>query len=557
MLSRVGSKLRIGAAVLIGGTVGHQLKKYHEAVHQISEVSQTSVYKDTILLHQKENCKTISSISHGLKEFTSCSASRNTVAESYAENAKLLCQRYLAHEKVEVGGADLWLAEWLADAEWVDTVDCWLPPPSSSALTPPSYLAALCCGIRALWYISCCRDFCKGNSIFTKDLGKVLKRVIESDDAKATPMALKVVANIAVHPEHHHLIHDTGLVDVLTTCADHTHPYIFLPAWRALHNLKSGAAASRCMGVFGEGIYPFVLPEEEEEEMPLIDVVLVHGIEGGAPWTWRQRDADTDRPLLPQSLRRTIKSLKEEEVDKYSTCCWPLDWLTPTLDLPVRVIALDFQARWCRWGCECPEESAGKSLSGHSQELRQALEAAGVGERPIVWITHSMGGLVTKQILMEDQQAATSHVVSEDLSQKSGGSLAKQTLAAVFCSVPHHGSSLANAITTWPLTLVVQPTHEIWQMRTDNPQLEVIHKSFLSFAKEQQVAVLSLLESEPTQHGMLWWDFQFVLPHLADPGVGEFCEVETTHRDICKPTDRKADVYQKILHFLKETVDQI
>lgn len=58
-----------------------------------------------------------------------------------------------------------------------------------------------------------------------------------------------------------------------------------------------------------------------------------------------------------------------------------------------------------------------KSLSSHSQELRQALEAAGVGERPIVWITHSMGGLVTKQILMEDQQAATSHAVSEDLSQ--------------------------------------------------------------------------------------------------------------------------------------------
>ncbi|KAK8398146.1 hypothetical protein O3P69_003819 [Scylla paramamosain] len=553
----MGSKLRTGAAILIGGTVGHQLKKHHEAVHQISEMSQTSDNKETILLQQKENCKTISKISHGLKEFTSSSASKNTVAELYAENAKLLCQRYLVHERVEVGGPDVWLAEWLADAEWVDTVDCWLPPPSWSALTPPSYLAALSCGVRALWYISCCRDFCKGNSIFTKDLVKALKRVIEGGGAKATPMALKVLANIAVHPEHHHLIHDTGLVDILTTCADHHHPYIFLPAWRALHNLKAGTAASRCTGVFIEGIYPFVLPEEEEE-VPLIDIVLVHGIEGGAPWTWRQRDADTDRPLFPQSLRRMIKNLKEEEVDQYSTCCWPLDWLAPALDLPVRVLALDFHARWWRWGCDSHEESAGKSLSSHSQDMRQALEAAGVGERPIVWITHSMGGLVMKQILMEDQQGATSHAnVSEDLLQKNGGPLAKQTLAAVFCSVPHHGSSLANAITTWPFILVLQPTCEIWEMRTDNPQLEVIHKLFLSLAKEQQVAVLSLLESEPTQHGMIWWDLHFVLPHLADPGVGEFCEVETTHRDICKPANRKGDVYQKILHFLKETLDQI
>ncbi|MPC60967.1 Protein SERAC1 [Portunus trituberculatus] len=194
---------------------------------------------------------------------------------------------------MEVGGPDVWLAEWLADAEWVDTVDCWLPPPTWSALTPPSYLAALSC------------------AIFTKDLVKALKRVITDGGAKATPMALKVVANIAVHQEHHPLIHDTGLVDILTTSAECHHPYIFLPAWRALHNLKTGTATSRFAGVFIEGIYPFVFPEEEEEEVPLIDIVLVHGIEGGAPWTWRQRDVDIDRPLLPQNLRRRIKSLKE------------------------------------------------------------------------------------------------------------------------------------------------------------------------------------------------------------------------------------------------------
>ena len=45
-----------------------------------------------------------------------------------------------------------------------------------------------------------------------------------------------------------------------------------------------------------------------------------------------------------------------------------------------------------------------KSLVSHSQEMREALEAAGVGERPIVWITHSMGGLLVKHILMEDMQ---------------------------------------------------------------------------------------------------------------------------------------------------------
>lgn len=322
--------------------------------------------------------------------------------------------------------------------------------------------------------------------------------------------------------------------------------------------MKAGDETSKCSEVFVEGIYPFVLPEENE--MPLLDIVLVHGIEGGAPWTWRQRDTDTERPFIPQTLRQKIKNLREEIVDQYSTCCWPLDWLVPALDLPVRVLALDFQAHWWRWGCNSPAESVGKSLPSHSQEMGQALEAAGVGERPIVWITHSMGGLLVKHILMEDLQGMTSpHDALEelDLGQKSCGSMARQTMATVFCSVPHHGSSLATSATTWPLSSLLQPTTEIWEMRTDNPLLKVIHESFLKLVREQQMAVLSLVESEPTQQVMRWWDVHFVTPYHADPGVGEFCVVETTHRDICKPIDRQAEVYQKILHFLKETLDQL
>ena len=57
-----------------------------------------------------------------------------------------------------------------------------------------------------------------------------------------------------------------------------------------------------------------------------------------------------------------------------------------------------------------------KSLSSHSQEMGQALEAAGVGERPIVWITHSMGGLLVKHMLKEDLQGTTSpHDALEEL----------------------------------------------------------------------------------------------------------------------------------------------
>lgn len=49
-------------------------------------------------------------------------------------------------------------------------------------------------------------------AIFSFDLVKSLKHVIEKGDTKAAPMALKVVANLAVNQEKHELIHDTGIV---------------------------------------------------------------------------------------------------------------------------------------------------------------------------------------------------------------------------------------------------------------------------------------------------------------------------------------------------------
>ena len=35
--------------------------------------------------------------------------------------------------------------------------------------------------------------------------------------------------------------------------------------------------------------------------------------------------------------------------------------------------------------------------------MLKKLEAAGVGQRPIIWITHSLGGLILKHILVNEE----------------------------------------------------------------------------------------------------------------------------------------------------------
>lgn len=45
-----------------------------------------------------------------------------------------------------------------------------------------------------------------------------------------------------------------------------------------------------------------------QSENAEIDIILVHGIQGGAELTWRQHDQERKKPLLTQEQRQKILS---------------------------------------------------------------------------------------------------------------------------------------------------------------------------------------------------------------------------------------------------------
>lgn len=51
------------------------------------------------------------------------------------------------------------------------------------------------------------------------------------------------------------------------------------------------------------------------------------------------------------------------------------------------------------WTALCPNEHKKRTLDERSSEFVTKLLKAGIGKRPIVWITHSMGGLLVKNML--------------------------------------------------------------------------------------------------------------------------------------------------------------
>lgn len=85
-------------------------------------------------------------------------------------------------------------------------------------------------------------------------------------------------------------------------------------------------------------------------------------------------------------------------MDACPTKCWPKDWLA--VDCPdLRIIGVNYETSISTWTAFCPHTHNKMTLDERSDQLMSQLLKAGVGDRPIVWITHSMGGLLVKNVL--------------------------------------------------------------------------------------------------------------------------------------------------------------
>uniref|UniRef100_A0A915KLC3 FAM193 C-terminal domain-containing protein n=1 Tax=Romanomermis culicivorax TaxID=13658 RepID=A0A915KLC3_ROMCU len=139
-------------------------------------------------------------------------------------------------------------------------------------------------------------------------------------------------------------------------------------------------------------------------KQPMLDVIFIHGLRGGLFYTWRQKDA-------PKNATVNEKSSPQR------TPCWPKDWLPYDVNQPVRVLAVDYDSYLSNWLPKCPDVkikftifwckvefyrmifSTRHTLNYRSKDMLKKLRQAGVGERPVIFVAHSMGGLAVKKML--------------------------------------------------------------------------------------------------------------------------------------------------------------
>jgi len=171
--------------------------------------------------------------------------------------------------------------------------------------------------------------------------------------------------------------------------------------------------------------------------------------------------------------------------------CWPKDWLGPDLNRKVsdtnfRLLGVNYNSLFSDWEQEKFDDKKLKlGIKERAIDVLEQLRQAGVGERPIIWVSHSMGGLIVKQLLVHLHEVETElkkkKTQVDNGTLKSVGNLVENTKSIVFLSTPHLGSAVAKRMKDF--RFVSYPSDETVELASNSSYLVDLNKNFLELVK--------------------------------------------------------------------------
>ena len=267
--------------------------------------------------------------------------------------------------------------------------------------------------------------------------------------------------------------------------------------------IQPGRTPNRKSGVTPGG-FP-LLRRVGDAAAPLIDVIFVHGLGGDTRSTWQAAS---------------------------SLDCM-LDWIAE--DCPAaQVWSLDYPAVTTRW----TDRGRGMALPRRARGLIELLLQLGIGERGLVFVCHSLGGLVVKQILRH----------SRELSAPGWEDIANSVLGVVFIATPHGGSSLASFAKA---AIVTRPSASTLALTANCPHLEDLALWYRQNAGGLGIETAAYAETLPMPGGVI-----VVNLTSADPAVPGCMAIplDADHIGICKPNERQVPPYPGIKAFIDRQV---
>ncbi len=233
------------------------------------------------------------------------------------------------------------------------------------------------------------------------------------------------------------------------------------------------------------------------------DLLFIHGLGGDGLSTWRH--------------------------DQDNSAFWP-SWVG--IKFPeIGVWSLDYAASPTKWNRFLGWFSRSRHDKGHSMALPdRALQVLdlmvqrGFGQRAIVFVCHSLGGLLTKQILR----------TSADASEIRERAVFTHTRGLLFLATPHAGADLATIADAF--RLIFRGTVSIQDLRAHNPYLRQLYDWYRRHSFDAGIRTLTYYETLSIK------GVTIVNPTSAHPGVGaDPVGLDEDHISIAKP---RADAHQ-------------
>jgi pimeloyl-ACP methyl ester carboxylesterase len=160
----------------------------------------------------------------------------------------------------------------------------------------------------------------------------------------------------------------------------------------------------------------------------------------------------------------------------------------------------------------------------------------------IVFIAHSLGGLVVKQLLVTASSSAQTHADCRNLLTR--------TKRVVFFGTPHRGSYGANLLVLFGRML--RPSNPLTTLAVGNEFLLENYETYKNLAKAQPIRQLPFIEGKPLR---LLGVFDLpIVPHWSGDCVDEPAQelIDEDHKSMCKLASKKSIAYMHLHRFLTE-----
>ena len=238
------------------------------------------------------------------------------------------------------------------------------------------------------------------------------------------------------------------------------------------------------------------------------DVIFVHGLGGDAKQTWHPDDK-------PESF-------------------WP-KWIHEKLP-DVGVWSLEYEAAKTKWTGDA------LALPDRAADVLERLSLAGLGSKPIVFVVHSLGGLVVKEALKRGN--------SDNVTDWKD--VATSVRGVMFIATPHSGSDLSKYMSY--ISAFARSTAAIEDLEPHHPRLRESNVWFRNNVADLNIRVRVLFETKPTKKfglGALVVD-----QSSADPGIAGVAPtpIEADHVEICKPADKSSLVFLHSIRLIERVI---